>query len=171
MKPPHPAPIEPASADRVFPSHHVKCGSIQVPLWLRTIGNLSAGARLVYGTLVWAAGSRKAVSGHGVTYLAAAAGLSERSFQRHLKELELEGLIRRAAPVADEVHHRYHFLRHEGMFMDEDLCEEYPHLVAGQTKTPHGYKATPRYIRGVITWIGENPHRMGWGDPRRMDDD
>lgn len=153
------------SPDRVFPGHHLGCGSIQIPLWIRGVPNLGAGARLVYGTLVWAAGGHKAVSGRSVDFLAAAAGISRRSFERHLRELEMHRLIQRADPVGREPHQRYHFLRHQAMFVTDEYLASLPEFVNWEARGPYGVKATARYMEDGINWLVDTRHETGWDKP------
>ena len=123
---------------------------------------------MVYGTLVWAAGGQKAASGYSVALLATVAGISDRTLLRHLGELERRRLIRRSAPVGNEIHQRYHFLRHPAMYIPKEHLDERPSLVGGQQPDRVGYKATPKSIMGVIRWVGSTRHETGWDNPKQV---
>lgn len=144
---------------QIFVSDYLKAGTIQIPVWLRFVPGLSMGAKVAYGTLVWALGGRrKAVKSHSIEFLATVAGVSGKSFSRYLKELEHGKLIQRVAPRGRETHQRYHFLRHEAMYIPEEHYADRPFLIENVERDSYGgYKGTSRWARGVLSWIHNNP--------------
>ena len=144
---------------------------IQIPLWLRVIPDISVGAMLAYGTLVWALGGRrKSVSNHSVAQLAIACNVSEKSFRRHLKELEILQLIERGEPQGREIHPRYYFLRHPSMYVPDFHAAEMGEWQRDNARDVFGVRVDGREMRAYLGMLQDDPKwwldEPGWRSHR-----
>lgn len=101
------------SPDRIFPNRWKSPSHMGASVPVFVLGlDLPPGAKLLYGVLVRLAGGHKAVGGLDNDALAGLVGVSERTLQVYLSDLEREGLIARMPPVGTDRSSRYIFFDH-----------------------------------------------------------